>query len=122
MPAAASRPSPMRSQERDAGLDTLGGQLRHRGWTARVVPYRIGGDIDTRLEVRGPGSPAVEVLGNCADAPRHARWEAVQIAGGNRTVWCGPRHDCAYDDLIVFVEDLLQRDEDELTGRYLRLG
>lgn len=122
MPTAATPSSPMRSQERDDGLEALGGQLRRRGWTARVVHYRIGDDIDTRLEARGPGSPAVEVLGNCADAPCHARWEAVQLVGGNRTVWCGPRHDCSQGDLIVFVEDLLRRDEDELGGRYLRLG
>lgn len=112
----------MQPKERDDGLELLAGQLCRRGWTARVVQYRIGEDIDRRLDVRGPSSPAVEVLGTCADTPCHARWEAVQIVGADRTVWCGPRNDCAEDELIAFVEDLLLRHEGQLAGLYLRLG
>lgn len=44
------------------------------------------------------------------------------MVGADRTVWCGPRNDCAEDELIAFVEDLLLRHEGQLAGLYLRLG
>lgn len=100
----------------------LGDELRRRGWGARVVRYRVGGEVDVRLRVSRSGSLVVELLGPCGGLPCHERWEAVRIADGRRAVWCGPPHECPQDELTTFLEELLRRDDIHLAGRYTRLG
>lgn len=84
--------------------------------------YGVGDDIDVRLDVRSPGPTGVELLGGCGGPCRDHRWEAVRISDDGRAVWVGPRRDCTQAELIVFVEDLVLRDDTDLARRYTRLG
>ena len=122
MSIASPRRRPMPSPGDDDHLDVVRDQLAQRGWDARVVRYSLAGDDDIRLDVEGPGSPAVELLGACGGLPCRGQWQAVRVSDDGRAVWCGPSHECPQAELIAFLEDLLRRDDAELTERYRRLG
>lgn len=113
---------PMPSPGDDDHLDVVCDRLRRRGWDSRVVRYSLVGDVDVRLGVERPGSPAVELLGACEGLPCSDRWQAVRVTADGRTVWCGPPHECPLAELIAFLEDLLRHDDAQLAGRYTRLG
>jgi hypothetical protein len=95
---------------------------RRRGWTARLVDQPVGDESDVRLLVRCRGTSAsVEVLGPVSELPLGRRWQAVRVRGGARQVWCGPERGGSAQ-LLDFVADLLERDDDELARRYRPLG
>lgn len=96
-------------------------QLHRRGWPARISRVSVCGELDVRLQSCHPGRPLiVELLGPYEGVQPGDRWQAVRIDPDGRTVWCGPprRGVRAGRDLLDFLEDLLQRDVDELVARY----
>lgn len=103
-------------------LHALCDGLRQRGWPSRVVSCQVCGDEDVRLQVAGPGVLAVELLGPLGGGPCGDRWQAVRITPDERIVWCGPPRSCPPRRARQFIEDLLQRDVEELASRYQRLG
>lgn len=102
-----------------AGLQGAARQLETRGWCVRWDVAECWGVSDVRLVVDGGGQPAVEVL--VPDSEEHG-WDAVQVTPAGRLVWRGPGLDCASDQLVFFVEHLLTREVEHLTGRYRLLG
>jgi hypothetical protein len=104
-------------------LDTLGRLLEARRWPVQLAYCSVCGDLDVRLRVGRPdGSLAVELLGPYDDAPTNPRWQAVRIRAERRVVWTGPPRGCSDEELLAFVEELLDRDPARLAGRYLRQG
>jgi len=96
-------------------------EARQRGWTAQVVDRSIEDESDVRLLIRRRGAPArVEVLGP-GDLPVGPCWQAVRVRNGARVVWCGPQRRCG-SELLDFVADLLDADDDVLARRYRSLG
>jgi hypothetical protein len=116
------RRRPTRSQAEDDQVHAVAEQLRQHGWEARVACHQVIGDRDVRLEVSGPEPPAVELLDAWADAPCGDRWQAVRITRDSRVVWCGPSRPCPVDEIVTFVEELLQRTPTALARRYTALG
>jgi hypothetical protein len=95
---------------------------RDRGWTARLVDQWVADDDDVRLLVRRRGATGhVEVLGPVSGLPLDRCWLAVRVRGAARQVWCGPERGGSAQ-LLDFVADLLEADDDELSRRYRPLG
>ena len=115
-------PGPRPWEGIDNDLQVLGDVLLRRGWDSRLLRCRTCGELDVRLEIRLTGGPAVELLGSWANGACGDSWQAVRLTSASRVVWCGPPRSCGRAELIEFIEDLLGRDDAQLTGRYLRLG
>jgi hypothetical protein len=103
-------------------LQGLCGELNRRGWAARLTVTHLYGEVDIRLEVRGDSVMTVELLGPSAGWETDACWDAVRIKPASRVLWRGPERDAGSGTMLRFLEDLLWRDVEELTGYYQRLG
>jgi hypothetical protein len=101
-----------------AALQSAARQLETRGWCVRWDVAACCGVPDARLVVRN-GKVGVELL---VPAPDEWAWDAVRVKPASRMVWRGPEPECAAEQLVRFVEDLLTRDVEQLPGRWQLLG
>jgi predicted RNA-binding protein with PUA domain len=123
MTATSSISPPARPRKgRDDDLQVLRDVLLRRGWESRLLHCLTCGEQDVRLEVRQTRGPTVELLGPWAGGACGDCWQAVRLRPPGRVVWCGPPRSCGRTELIEFVENLLRLDDEQLAGRYPRLG
>jgi hypothetical protein len=122
MPARIPLPRDPAEQAVIQELQLRRAEARQRGWTAQLVDRPMEDESDVRLLVRRRGAPVrVEVLGPGPDLPAGHCWQAVRVRGGSRVVWCGPERRCG-SELLDFVADLLDADDEVLARRYQSLS